>query len=42
VARVDHPKAASPRETDSPLEEGGFEPLVPRAKESVSFAEGNW
>jgi transposase len=23
-------------------EEGGFEPWVPRAKESVSLAEGNW
>src|SRR6266446_3950800 len=29
-------------EIDSPLEEGGFEPSVPRAKESVSLAEGNW
>ena len=27
---------------DSPMEEVRFEPSVPRAKESVSLAEGNW
>src|ERR1700726_2352099 len=30
-----------PGERDSPLEEGGFEPSVPRAKESAFLAEGN-
>src|SRR5438309_771805 len=31
-----------PALADSPPEEVRFEPSVPRAKESVSLAEGNW
>jgi len=48
--RTEEPPAEGARETvapgpalaDSPAEEVRFEPSVPRAKESVSLAEGNW